>query len=314
MAKKNAANVVGVKTKTTWKQAFKRDWQLYLLLLLPLIMVFVFSYGAYPGLRMAFMDYKPAKGYAGSEWVGMKTFVKIFKDADFMRALRNSIVFNLADLIIGFPMPIILALILNELRYPRFKKVSQTILYLPHFLSWVILASVLLEMFGYKGVINSILGVFGIQGKIWFSEENCFRQLVIGSDVWKEFGFNAVIYLAALTGISPELYEAAAIDGCSRWKAVWNITIPGIASTIVVLSILGLGNVLNAGFDQVFNLYSPLVYSTGDILDTWVYRMGLLNVQFSLATAAGLFKSVISFTLIVISYIVAYKAADYKIF
>ena len=141
-----------------------------------------------------------------------------------------------------------------------------------------------------------------------------FRQLVIGSDVWKEFGFNAVIYLAALTGISPELYEAAAIDGCSRWKAVWNITIPGIASTIVVLSILGLGNVLNAGFDQVFNLYSPLVYSTGDILDTWVYRMGLLNVQFSLATAAGLFKSVISFTLIVISYIVAYKAADYKIF
>ena len=163
-------------------------------------------------------------------------------------------------------------------------------------------------------MINSILGVFGIQGKIWFSEENCFRQLVIGSDVWKEFGFNAVIYLAALTGISPELYEAAAIDGCSRWKAVWNITIPGIASTIVVLSILGLGNVLNAGFDQVFNLYSPLVYSTGDILDTWVYRMGLLNVQFSLATAAGLFKSVISFTLIVISYIVAYKAADYKIF
>ena len=153
-------------------------------------------------------------------------------------------------------------------------------------------------MFGYKGVINSILGVFGIQGKIWFSEENCFRQLVIGSDVWKEFGFNAVIYLAALTGISPELYEAAAIDGCSRWKAVWNITIPGIASTIVVLSILGLGNVLNAGFDQVFNLYSPLVYSTGDILDTWVYRMGLLNVQFSLATAAGLFKSVISFTLL----------------
>ena len=314
MAKKNAANVVGVKTKTTWKQAFKRDWQLYLLLLFPLIMVIVFSYGAYPGLRMAFMNYKPAKGYAGSEWVGMKTFIKIFKDADFMRALRNSVVFNLADLLVGFPMPIILALILNELRYPRFKKVSQTILYLPHFLSWVILASVLLEMFGYKGVINSILGVFGIRGKIWFSEESCFRQLVIGSDVWKEFGFNAVIYLAALTGISPELYEAAAIDGCSRWKAVWNITIPGIASTIVVLSILGLGNVLNAGFDQIFNLYSPLVYSTGDILDTWVYRMGLLNVQFSLATAAGLFKSVISFTLIVISYIIAYKAADYKIF
>lgn len=186
--------------------------------------------------------------------------------------------------------------------------------YLPHFLSWVILASILLEIFSYKGVLNTVLSFFGMDPKIWFSEESYFRQLIIGTDVWKEFGYNAVIYLAALTGVSQEMYEAAAIDGCSRWKAVWNITLPGIASTIVVVAILGLGNVLNAGFDQVFNLYSPLVYSTGDILDTWVYRIGLLNVQFSLATAAGLFKSVISFVLIVVSYVVAYKAADYKIF
>lgn len=163
MAKKNAANVVGVKTKTTWKQAFKRDWQLYLLLLFPLIMVIVFSYGAYPGLRMAFMDYKPAKGYAGSEWVGMKTFIKIFKDADFMRALRNSVVFNLADLLVGFPMPIILALILNELRYPRFKKVSQTILYLPHFLSWAIIGSVAMTMFRpNSGLVNILLTNLGV--------------------------------------------------------------------------------------------------------------------------------------------------------
>ena len=196
----------------------------------------------------------------------------------------------------------------------KFKKAVQTIVYLPHFLSWVILASVLLEMFGYKGVINSILGVFGIQGKIWFSEENCFRQLVIGSDVWKEFGFNAVIYLAALTGISPELYEAAAIDGCSRWKAVWNITIPGIASTIVVLSILGLGNVLNAGFDQVFNLYNPIVYETGDIIDTYVYRIGMVERQYSIGTAVGLLKSVISFVLILSANKLAQKTTGSGIF
>lgn len=164
------------------------------------------------------------------------------------------------------------------------------------------------------GAFNTIVSAFGVEPKIWFAEEKYFRQLVIFSDVWKEFGYNAVIYLAALTGVSQDLYEAAAIDGCSRLKAVWHITLPGIAPTIVVVAVLGLGNVLNAGFDQVFNLYSPLVYSTGDILDTWVYRMGLLNVQFSLATAAGLFKSAISFILIVVSYIIAYKAADYKIF
>lgn len=192
MAKKNAANVVGVKTKTTWKQAFKRDWQLYLLLLLPLIMVFVFSYGAYPGLRMAFMNYKPAKGYAGSEWVGMKTFVKIFKDADFMRALRNSIVFNLADLIIGFPMPIILALILNELRYPRFKKVSQTILYLPHFLSWAIIGSVAMTMFRpNSGLVNILLTNLGVISEgIPFLNEKwhwAITYLLIG--VWQTMGW-----------------------------------------------------------------------------------------------------------------------------
>ena len=164
------------------------------------------------------------------------------------------------------------------------------------------------------GLVNTLITNAGGSPINFLQENSDWLATYIGIGVWQTMGWGTIIYLASITSISPELYEAAAIDGCSRWKAVWNITIPGIASTIVVLSILGLGNVLNAGFDQVFNLYSPLVYSTGDILDTWVYRMGLLNVQFSLATAAGLFKSVISFTLIVISYIVAYKAADYKIF
>lgn len=289
-------------------------WNYHIMILIGMVWLFFFNIVPMFGIVIAFEDYSPMSGLWHSDFVGMENFTYLFSMSDCKRVIFNTLVIAVAKLILNIIVPLAFALLLNEIRQVKFKKAVQTIVYLPHFLSWVILASVLLEMFGYKGVINSILGVFGIRGKIWFSEESCFRQLVIGSDVWKEFGFNAVIYLAALTGISPELYEAAAIDGCNRWKAVWNITIPGIASTIVVLSILGLGNVLNAGFDQIFNLYSPLVYSTGDILDTWVYRMGLLNVQFSLATAAGLFKSVISFTLIVISYIIAYKAADYKIF
>ena len=234
--------------------------------------------------------------------------------SDSRRVIVNTLVIAVSKLVLNIVVPLAFALLLNEVRKLRFKKFVQTVVYLPHFLSWVILASVLLEIFGYRGVFNSLLSVFGIEGKIWFRRKAVSGSLVIFSDVWKEFGFNAVIYLAALTGISPDLYEAAAIDGCGRLKAVWYITLPGIVSTIVVMGILGLGNVLNAGFDQIFNLYSPLVYSTGDILDTWVYRMGLLNVQFSLATAAGLFKSAISFLLIVISYVIAYKAADYRIF
>ena len=211
-------------------------------------------------------------------------------------------------------MPLTFALLLNEVKHLRYKKVVQTAVYLPHFLSWVILASVLLNVFSLDGIVNQIMQLLGKDPVIWFSESKYFRQLVVGTDVWKEFGFNAVIYLAALTGIDPTLYEAAAIDGCSRWKQILHITLPGIAGTIILMAVLGLGNALNAGFDQVFNLYNPMVYSTGDILDTWVYRIGLVNLQFSLATTAGLFKSVISFFMIVISYWAAYKFADYKIF
>jgi len=203
--KKSNTKSMEVKTTTSWKNALKRDWQLYLLLLIPLILVFVFCYGAYPGLRMAFMDYKPAKGYAGSKWVGFGTFQKIFKDADFIRALRNSIVFNVSDLLVGFPMPIILALILNELRFQKFKKVSQTILYLPHFLSWAIIGSVALTMFKpSSGLVNIALMNAGIiQDGIPFLNEKwhwAFTYLLIG--VWQGMGWGSILYLAAITGIN----------------------------------------------------------------------------------------------------------------
>ena len=287
-------------------------WNYHIMVLIGMVWLFFFNIVPMFGIVIAFEDYNPMSGLWHSDFVGMENFAYLFSMSDCKRVIINTLVIAVAKLILNIIVPLAFALLLNEIRQVKFKKAVQTIVY--HFLSWVILASVLLEMFGYKGVINSILGVFGIQGKIWFSEENCFRQLVIGSDVWKEFGFNAVIYLAALTGISPELYEAAAIDGCSRWKAVWNITIPGIASTIVVLSILGLGNVLNAGFDQVFNLYNPIVYETGDIIDTYVYRIGMVERQYSIGTAVGLLKSVISFVLILSANKLAQKTTGSGIF
>lgn len=289
-------------------------WNYNIMIGIGMLWLILFNIVPMFGIVMAFQNYDPVKGLLHSEFIGLENFEYLFSMSDSQRVIVNTVIIAVSKLILNVIIPLIFALLLNEIRRLKFKKIVQTVVYLPHFLSWVILASILLELFSYKGAFNSLTSLFGAEPKIWFSEEKYFRQLIIGTDVWKEFGYNAVIYLAALTGVSQELYEAAAIDGCGRLKAVWHITLPGISGTIIVVAVLGLGSVLNAGFDQVFNLYSPLVYSTGDILDTWVYRMGLLNVQFSLATAAGLFKSVISFLLIVISYIVAYKAADYKIF
>lgn len=313
MAKTKSANGVAVKTKTTWKQAFKRDWQLYLLLLFPLIMVFVFSYAAYPGLRMAFMDYKPAKGYEGSEWVGFGIFAKIFKDADFTRALRNSIVFNLADLLVGFPMPIILALILNELRYPRFKKVSQTILYLPHFLSWAIIGSVALTMFKpSSGLVNVALMNAGIiQEGIPFLNEKwhwAVTYLLIG--VWQGMGWGTILYLAAITGINGELYEAAMIDGANRWKRMWHITLPGIKSTVVTLLIMNLGRVMGSNLERLTAFSNTQVKEFQYQLAVYIYNKGIGNGKFSMSTAVGLFQSLIGLMLVIISDRVAKKLGE----
>ena len=313
MAKSTGAKAE-VRTKTTWKNAIKRDWQLYLLLLLPVALVLVFNYAAYPGLCIAFMDYKPIKGSAGSEWVGMEVFQKIFKDPDFLRALRNSIVFNLLDLMVGFPMPIILALMLNELRFMRFKKVTQTILYLPHFLSWVVLAAVVVNMVNLDGPVNQLLAALGLS-KINFLGSNVwFRPLIIITDVWKEFGYNSIVYLAAITGIDQSLYEAATMDGAGRFRKMWHITLPGMRMIIVLMAVLSLGNILNAGFDQIWNLISPQVYETGDVIDTFIYRIGMIDAQFGPATAMGVFKSAVSCFFISVSYYLAYKLFDYRVF
>jgi putative aldouronate transport system permease protein len=277
--------------------------------------LFLFSIVPMYGIVMAFQYFNPALGFFRSRWIGLDNFKYLFMLNDSILVIKNTIIISSAKMILNLLVPLLFALLLNEVSIYRYKRIVQTIVYLPHFISWVILASVILNIFGYQGVVNTIASsLFGMEPKVWLSDAHFFRPLVIWSEVWKDFGFNAVIFLAALTGINPELYEAAAIDGANRLSSTWHVTIPGIASTIVVIGVLSLGKILNAGFDQIYNLYNPIVYSTGDIIDTWVYRIGLVSLQFSLGTAAGFLKSVVSFVLIVISYIMAYKFADYKVF
>ena len=287
-----------------WKKALSRDWHLYLLLLIPVALVVIFNYAAYPGLRMVFMDYKPAKGYAGSKWVGWQTFEKIFKDRDFIRALKNSLIFNLLDLAVSFPMPIILALMLNELRFPRFKKVTQTVLYLPHFLSWVIIGAVAYQLFKpTTGIVNILMMNWGwIDSGIPFLTEKwhwAATYLLIG--VWQGMGWGTIIYLAAITGISGELYEAAMIDGANRWQRIWHITLPGIRGTIVILLIMNLGKIMGSNYERLDVFGNTQVKDFQYQLAIYIYEKGLANSKFSMATAVGLFQSLVGLLLVVLS-------------
>ena len=309
-AKRGSKEII---VKTSWKKSIKRDWQLYLLLLFPLLMVFVFSYAAYPGMRMAFMDYKPVRGYAGSEWVGFKIFEKIFTDREFTKALRNSIVFNLLDLLIGFPMPVILALILNELRYARFKKVSQTILYLPHFLSWAIIGSVAYNMFRpNSGLVNMLLMKMGViqQGIPFMTEKWHWAVTYLLVGVWQSMGWGTILYLAAITGISGELYEAAMIDGANRWKRMWYITLPGIKGTVVTLLIMNLGKIMGSNLERLTAMGNTQVADFQFQLAIYIYNRGISNGKFSPATAANLFQSLVGLALVLISDRIAKKLGE----
>lgn len=293
----------------------KRFVKHYYIMLIPaLLWLFFFSIVPMFGIVMAFQDYNPGKGILHSEFVGLENFVYMFRMNDVKQVLCNTVVIAVGKIIGNIIIPLLFALLLNELCIKRIKRPIQTIVYLPYFLSWVILAKIVLNIFGYTGPINQLIEAFGGNPINFFGEPSLFQPLVIGTDIWKGFGYNTVVYLAAILGVDQSLYEAAAVDGAGRFKRIWHVTLPGIRTTVALLAILSLGNVLNAGFDQIYNLYNPLVYSTGDIIDTWVYRAGLENLQYSLATAVGLFKSVISVILIVIGYKLADKFTGYKLF
>lgn len=297
------------------KDSYKQPWMLHFMVLPAVILVFIFSYIPMTGIIMAFQDYKAALGITGSPWVGLKHFRYMFENEYFLQITWNTLFFACSKIVMNLLIPFIFALLLNEVRNMGFKRSIQTLVYLPHFLSWVTLAGILIDMLAQTGLINQFIShVFGVKPIFFLGDGNWFRFTIVFSDVWKEFGFNTIIFLAALSGINPALYEAAEVDGASRLMQTTHITIPSLIPIAIVVTTLALGNVLNANFDQVFNLYSPLIYQQGDIIDTFVYREGLLSGQFSFATAVSLFKSMISLVLIVISYRLAYKFAGYRIF
>ena len=288
----------------------------YHLMLLPgVILVLVFSYGPMVGIVIAFQKYNPALGFFRSPWVGLGNFRYLALLPDTLQVLWNTVFIAFLKIVAGFGVPVVIALLLNESRSQGFKRTIQTIVYLPHFLSWVLLSGILIDILSpSSGIVNALVKAFGGKPVFFLGNARWFRWILIFSDIWKEFGFTTVIYLAALTAIDPSLYEAAFIDGAGRWRRMRNVTLPGITSIVILMATLSLGNVLNAGFDQVFNLYSPVVYSTGDIVDTFVYRLGLLDAQYGVASAVGLFKSLVSFAFIVVSYRLAYRYAGYVIF
>jgi len=292
-----------------------RELPLHILLIPGVIAVFIFNYIPMFGIVMAFQKFVPAKGFLGSEWVGLDNFRYIFNMPNIWNVIRNTIFISVMKIIANLIVPIIFALLLNEVRKNAFKRTVQTIIYFPHFLSWVILGGILIDVLSpTSGIVNEFLGLFGIKPIYFLGDAKWFPFTLVLTNTWKEFGYNTIVYLAALTSIDPTLYEAAVVDGAGRMKQTIHITIPGILPIVTLMTVLSLGNVLNAGFDQVFNLYSPSVYSTGDIIDTLVYRIGMVEAQFSVSAAVGLFKSAISFVLVVISNKLANKYAGYRVF
>lgn len=281
---------------------FERDWQLYALMLLPMLFTLVFKYAAYGGLSVAFKDYKVAKGFAKSPWVGFAVFEKIFGHRDFLRAVGNTLLLNILDLVFSFPMPIILALLLNEIRVRWFKRLSQTLLYLPHFLSWVVIGGVAYQLFSVNnGVVNALIAGAGRSPVPFLQDDVWWLITYIAIGVWQSMGWGTIIYLAAITNVSPELYEAARVDGANRWKQCLHVTLPCIRSTVVILLIMNLGRIMGGSFERIMALANAKATEFTTTIPVLVYRWGIEANKFSDATALGLFQSVIGVLLVLLS-------------
>lgn len=292
---------------------FKKQWQYHLMLLPGVLLVLIFSYIPLYGVIIAFQNYNPGMGFS-SPWVGLKNFQYLFSQPAFLRTIWNTFYIAFFKLIGGIVVPVVFALLLNELISNKLKRFFQTLIYIPNFLSWVIMAGVMMDLLAKNGAFNELLTAIGFPVINFLGSPKVFPWTMIISDIWKGFGFGTVVYLAALTSIDPGLYESALLDGATRWQQIRYITIPLLMPTIILMTVLALGSVLNAGFDQIFNLYSPIVYETGDIIDTYVYRLGIQQAQYSVGAAIGLFKSVVSCIMVGLSYILADKLAGYRIF
>ncbi|CAM3191070.1 sugar ABC transporter permease [Paenibacillus taichungensis] len=274
---------------------------LYLLSVPGILYFFLFKYVPLFGSIIAFQNYNIFKGITGSDWVGLEHFQKMFSHYDFLRILNNTLLLGLYDLVIAFPVPILLAILLNEVRMIVFKRLLQTIVYMPHFLSWVVISGIFMGIFSMDaGVVNKALGFLGMQPIYFLGEDSYIRSILIGSGIWRDSGYGTIIFLAAIAGINPDLYEAAEVDGAGRLKQIWSITLPSLLPTIMILLLLHIGKFLDLGFERVFVFLNPLNLESGEILDTYIYKAGLLSQQYSYTTAIGLFKSVVGLMLVLL--------------
>ncbi|MDQ0886544.1 putative aldouronate transport system permease protein [Paenibacillus sp. V4I9] len=280
-------------------RSFKKYKVLYVMMLPAIAYYILFHYVPMYGAVLAFKDFQLMKGIWNSPWIGMYHFMYAFSDPVFLQVLKNTIIISFYKLIFGFPVPVVFALLLNEVASAKFKKLAQTISYLPHFISWVVMAGIFVSILSIDGFVNSVIKLFGMDPVLFMGNEQYFRLILVLTEIYKSFGWGAIVYFAAISGINGELYEAAIIDGAGRFKRVIYITIPMLAPVMAILLILSMAGILDAGFDQIFNMYSVNVYRVSDIIDTYVYRKGMVEMKYSYATAVGLFKSVVALIMIV---------------
>ena len=283
------------------RKDLKKHKVAYLMALPAVVLLVLFKYVPMYGLVIVFENYKPVRGIMGSEWVGLKNFIDFFGNSNFTTLLRNTLVISIYSLVAGFPAPIILALMLNEVRMPRFKKTVQTITYMPYFISTVVICGILRQFLSFDGLFNAVGAIFGQKPVSYLSEPKLFPSIIVWSGIWQTIGWNSIIYMAALAAVDVELYEAASIDGCGKLGQVWHITLPGIVPTIITLLILSIGGLLNVSTDKILLLYTPLTYETGDVFGTYVYRKGIRGGDYSYSTAVGLVQTVVNFVLLVVT-------------
>lgn len=302
------------KKKSNALRFLRREYPYYIMLLPGILFALVFSYFPMFGLVMAFQDFTPLRSFSGSPWVGLKNFRDMLALPTFWSVVRNTLSISVSKIVLRLLVPLIIALLLNEVMSVKFKRTAQTVFFLPYFLSWAVMGGILRSLFQYDGMVNGVLTSLGMERIMFLGSNTWFPIIIIVSDVWKDMGYNMIVFLAAITNVDPGLLESAALDGAGRWRQTWHITLPTIRPIVVMLLVLSLGSVLSAGMEQILLLYNPMVYESADIIDTLVYRLGLVNHQWSLSSAVGFMKSVISFLLVVVSNRIASKHFEYQIF
>lgn len=296
-------------TLSAIKKDMRLNWALYVLVLPVLVFFFLFEYKPMYGALIAFQDYRPAKGF-GAEWVGFKHFIRFFKHPFFFRLIRNTVVINVLQLVFSFPAAIILALTLNEMKNSKFKTVSQSLMYLPHFMSAVIVCGMVTQFCMTEGLFNDIIAFFGGKRTSLLQRPELYRTIYVGSGIWQTFGWNSIIYVAALSGVDRELYDAASVDGAGKWKQMVHVTLPSIAPTIITMLILRMGSMMSLGHEKTMLLYNDITYEVGDVISTYVYRVGMLDDQLSYSTAVNLFNQAINIALLLTANKISRKVSE----